>query len=102
MRLMVSYGGRKATLNQAHALVTVYPNNYVNLTSEDIKLHIIIIASKHTCKQKTKTKQQQQQKTKKKKKSSVSIQTILVLMIMWGIMSSHVVDFGFICDGANY
>ena len=34
--------GRKATLNHVHALVTVCPE-YVNPTSEDIKLHIIII-----------------------------------------------------------
>ena len=34
--------GRKATLNHAHALVTVCPE-YVSPTSEDIKLHIIII-----------------------------------------------------------
>jgi len=35
--------GRKARLNHAHALVTVCPK-YVNPTSEDIKLHIIIIS----------------------------------------------------------
>ena len=34
--------GRKATLNHAYALVTICPK-YINPTSEDIKLHIIII-----------------------------------------------------------
>ena len=36
--------GRKATLNHTHALVTVCPQ-YVNPTSEDIKLYIIFITN---------------------------------------------------------
>ena len=38
------FGGHKAILNHAHALVTVCPY-YVNLTSKDIKLHIISSSS---------------------------------------------------------
>ena len=41
---LYGFCGRKATLNHAHALVTVCPW-YDILTSEDIKLHIIIINS---------------------------------------------------------
>ena len=37
-----SFCGCKATLNHAYTLVTVCPK-YVNLTSEDIKLYIIIV-----------------------------------------------------------